>query len=264
MSKIRRAIEKANAENRLALNIYLTGGYPTKENFVKLALGILDSGADMLEIGIPFSDPLADGPVIQKSSYLALQSGVNLKLILDYVSQITRQTDKPIILMGYLNPIIKYGKDNFINDAIAAGVAGLIIPDMPLEEHVKFVNDDFKDLDVVLLTTPTSPGERINEIDKNSNGFVYCVSVTGTTGERKSFDDNIYYNLERTYKSVSKNKMLIGFGISKGEDVRKLSPYCDGVIVGSAVIRSLENSDGKDFSKTYELVKEYSIACKKE
>ena len=149
---------------------------------------------------------------------------------------------------------------SFVADSISAGVNGLIIPDLPLEEHKKFIDMRFDGLDVALLTTPTSPEDRIKEIDKYSKGFVYCVSVVGTTGMRNKFDEHVIRNLERTYKTVSKNKMMIGFGISKGEDVKTFAPYCDGVIVGSAVIKSLSEGSKED---TLNLVKELYNATKK-
>lgn len=260
MNEIRKAIIKANEENRLALSIYITSGYPTKEGFVDLALRILESGADMIEIGVPFSDPLADGPVIQKSSFEALQNGVNLPLTLGYVKAIRKKSDKPIILMGYLNPINKFGIEKFVKSALDAGVTGLIIPDLPLEEHKKIIDKRFDGLEVTLLTTPTSSESRIRDIDETTSGFVYCVSVVGTTGIRNKFDQSVLENLERTYKTVKKNKMLIGFGISKNEDVKRFQPYCDGIIVGSAVINSLANF-GVD--ATIGLVKELRNACEK-
>ena len=264
MAGIKEAIEKANNENRLALSIYLTSGYPEKEKFVNLVLGVFNAGADLIEIGVPFSDPLADGPVIQKSSYEAIQNGITPELTLNYVKKIREKTDKPLILMGYLNPIINYGVEKFVADSIEAGVNGLIIPDLPLEEHKKMIDERFKGLDVSLLTTPTSTESRIKDIDEYSEGFVYCVSVMGTTGVRNKFDESVLNNIDRTYKTVTRNKMMIGFGISKGDDVKRFAPYCDGVIVGSAVIKSLENEheNNDEYQVTFELVRELAKACK--
>lgn len=262
MKKVSTHIEKLNESGKKALSIFLTAGFPSKENFVELALTVLNSGSDMLEIGIPFSDPLADGPVIQASSQAAIENGVTLKDVFGYCETINAKTDKPIILMGYANPILKCGVKNFCKDAQSSGVSGLIVPDVPLEEYESFYADDFKNFEKILLTTPTSSDERIKEIDKRSEGFVYCVSVTGTTGARTNFDENVLKNLERTYSIVNKNKMLIGFGISTAENVKTFLPYCDGVIVGSAVIKKI--SEGKTIPEIGEFVKSLSAACGKQ
>jgi len=258
MTKISSHIEKVNQANRKALSIFLTAGFPAKENFIELALSVLENGADMLEIGIPFSDPLADGPTIQQSSQTALENGVNMKDVFSFCEKIKSKTDKPLILMGYANPIIKYGTENFCGDAMNSGAAGLIVPDVPIDEYESFYTNNFKDFEKILLTTPASSDERIKEIDKKSEGFVYCVSVTGTTGARTNFDEHILKNLERTYSLVTKNKMLIGFGISSPEDIKTFSPFCDGVIVGSAVIKKIN----EDYKALPEFVRSLSDACK--
>lgn len=239
MIRISEHIEIINAAERKALSIFLTAGYPDKSTFVELALAVLESGADLLEIGIPFSDPLADGPVIQAASQTTLEKGVTLKTVFELCEKIKSKTDKPLILMGYANPILKYGSDNFINDSINSGVAGIIVPDVPLEEYDSFYNSSYSQLEKILLTTPTSNNERIKSIDSKSEGFVYCVSVTGTTGAREKFDSSVLKNIERTYSIITKNKMLIGFGISTPENINSFKPYCDGVIVGSALIKKI-------------------------
>ena len=260
MSVIKEYIENVNLSDRKALSVYLTSGFPNKNNFVSLALKTFEAGADMIEIGIPFSDPLADGPVIQSSSKSALDNGMNLKQTLDYVAEIKNKISKPIILMGYANPVLKYGLKNFVSDSINTGVDGIIVPDVPIEEYDTFFTGDMKALDTILLTTPTSSIDRIKAIDSKSKGFVYCVSVIGTTGMRKQFDQDVLNNLKRTYSNVKKNKMMIGFGISDGRSIKTFSPYCDGLIVGSAVIKKLFNDDSA-FSQTMRLVKELSKAC---
>jgi tryptophan synthase alpha chain len=162
--------------------------------------------------------------------------------------------------MSSSNPIIHYGEKEFTSSAIESGVNGLIIPDVPLEEYDDFFKDHFELLDKILLTTPTSSRKRILEIDKKSSGFVYCVSVVGITGARNKFDEYVYENLKLTYNTIENNKMQIGFGISNQENIKRFSPYCDGVIVGSAVISSLEK-DNKEYSNTFSLVKELKKAC---
>ncbi len=298
MSYISNYIDALNKKNRKALSIFLTAGYPGKNNFVDLAKSVLDSGADMIELGIPFSDPLADGPIIQATSKLALDAGVASKDVLGYAEQISKHSDKPIILMGYANPIKKYGIANFLRDVANSGVKGLIVPDVPLEEYDLFFHSEERQsldarlpdlrnklarqeespnkkstqilhpaqstiqndkLDVILLTTPTSSEARIKEIDSKSSGFVYCVSITGTTGVKDSFDDSATDNLKRTYSLIQKNKMLIGFGISKPEDVKRFSPFCDGVIVGSRIMKSLLNVEER--KETLQIIEQLSEAC---
>lgn len=259
MSYIKDYIEKLNEKNRKALSIFLTSGFPTKNSFVDLAKQVLDSGADMIELGIPFSDPLADGPIIQASSKIALDNGIKPKDVLSFSEAITSGTEKPVILMGYANPIRKYGVENFLRDANNSGVKGLIVPDVPLEEYDFFFENGTGNLDVILLTTPTSNEERIKEIDEKSSGFVYCVSITGTTGVKEKFSHEVINNISRTRSIIKKNKMMIGFGVSKPEDVKTFSPYCDGVIVGSAVIKSLLNNENYD--ATLKLISQLSQAC---
>ena len=292
MSYISNYIDTLNKKNRKALSIFLTAGFPDKTNFVDLAKSVLDSGADMIELGIPFSDPLADGPIIQATSKLALDSGVTSKDVLSYAEQISKYSPKPIVLMGYANPIKKYGIENFLRDAANSGAKGLIVPDVPLEEYDTFFNSEESlhptnaegvplgespnimsneilhpaqsgiqndKLDLILLTTPTSSEERIKQIDAKSGGFVYCVSITGTTGVKDSFDDSTTDNLKRTYSLIQKNKMLIGFGISKPEDVKRFSPFCDGVIVGSRVMKSLLN--GEERKETLKIIERLREAC---
>ncbi len=260
MVNLKEHIQSVNDENEKVLSIFLTAGFPDKHKFVDLACKVFDAGADIIEIGIPFSDPLADGPVIQHSSHIAIQNGVSIKDVLSYTEKIKSKNDKPIVFMGYANPILNYGKNNFFRDAKQAGADGLIIPDVPLEEYDSFFEEQ-NDLDVVLLTTPTSTQDRIMEVDKRSKGFIYCVSVIGTTGIRKEFSDETLNSLKSTH-SIVKNKMLVGFGISSPDNIKQISPYCDGVIVGSAVIKKLMNGNyKKDVEETLHLIKELKKSC---
>ncbi len=260
MSKIKEHIEKLNRSGRKALSIFLTAGFPKEENFLDLARYVLESGADMLEVGIPFSDSLADGPVVQQSYHTALQNGTTLEKTIKAAETLTKEFDKPIILMGSANPVVRFGKEYFVKAALEAKVSGVIIPDVPVEEYDGFFENKFNGLDTILLTTPTSSEKRIKTIDSKSGGFVYCVSVVGITGVRNEFKEDTIKNIERTYKTVSKNKMMIGFGISKPENVKTFSPFCDGVIVGSAVIKTVMNDNNK-FEETRKLIKILSDAC---
>jgi len=259
MSFISEYIKKKNEEGDKILSIFLTSGFPDKKNFIQLALDIMEAGADMLEIGFPFSDPLADGPTIQHSSYMALQNGINIKTTFSFVDEIRKKSDKPMILMGYANPVLNYGIKNFANDAANCGVNGIIIPDVPLEEYEIFFYDAFDKLEVILLATPTTSEKRIRKIDELSQGFLYYVSMTGTTGKQILHDDEIISQLKKIAILVKKNPLLIGFGISSPEDIKMFSPYCSGVIVGSAVIKSLMN-EKSSYKKTIRLVKKLKQA----
>lgn len=244
MSFIKNHIEEINSKGRKALSVFLTAGYPDVKGFTKLAKSVLDAGADMLEIGIPFSDPLADGHVIQNSSQTAIANGVNIKKVLKFAGEISVYSSKPVILMGYANPLLNYGTTSFFMDALNSGVKGIIIPDVPVEEYDDFYKGKPKDLDAILLTAPTSDKKRIKAIDDKSEGFVYCVSMIGTTGNTNN--SPLTKIIETTCTHIKKNKKMIGFGISTPEDAIIYSPYCDGVIVGSAVIKSLKEKGIKN------------------
>ncbi len=256
MSELRNYIDEINQQNKKVLSIYLTSGFPNKEGFVDLALSVFDSGADIIELGVPFSDPLADGSVIQQSSHAALENGVTLEDVFNYASEIKKQTDKKLVLMSYLNPVTNYGIDNFVSAFKENKLSGLILPDLPIDEYGEDFKEQFDDLGITFLTTPTSSDERIKQIDELSTGFVYCVSVAGITGTRNEFGNDILPYLEKTYKLINKNKMLIGFGISKPEHIEQFKNICDGFIVGSAVIYLLKSDHS-----IFELIRKLSSAC---
>ncbi len=258
MSYIKDYINGVNTNGRKVLSVFLTAGFPKLEGFTDLAKSVLDAGADMLEIGIPFSDPLADGPIIQHSSQSALSNGVNMKMVFSFADEIAKYSAKPVVLMGYANPVLNYGLNNFFTDSVNTGISGIIIPDIPLEEYDEFYKNKPDSLDAILLAAPTSGKKRIKLIDKKSCGFVYCVSMTGTTGGENN--SSSIEKLKEIRSAVTKNKMLIGFGISKPEDIENYAPYCDGVIVGSAVIKSIRN---KNIPDTLNLIKGFSKVCSK-
>jgi tryptophan synthase alpha chain len=263
LSYISDYIQDKSRKNEKVLSVFLTSGFPHKEKFIQLALDVFNAGADILEVGFPFSDPLADGPTIQHSSFAALQDGINLQATLSFVQEIRKSSSKPVILMGYANPVLKYGVERFAADALNSGVNGVIIPDVPIDEYENFFGGYFGSLDVILLATPTTPDERIRKLDALSSGFLYYVSMTGTTGKRIRDTEGIKEQLKRVSRLINKNPLLIGFGISSPEDVKMFSPYCSGVIVGSAVIKSLMNSNG-NYEGTIALVKELkeALACR--
>ncbi|NWF88986.1 MAG: tryptophan synthase subunit alpha [Ignavibacteriaceae bacterium] len=259
MSFISDYIIRKNSYGEKVLSVFLTSGFPNKNNFTQLALQILDAGADMIEIGFPFSDPLADGPTIQYSSFRALQNGVNIKLTLSYAEQIRKKSDKPIILMGYANPLLKYGVKNFAADAVNCGVNGIIVPDVPLDEYDDFYTNAFSELDVILLAAPTTSDKRIKKIDELSKGFLYLVSTTGTTGRQIQDMEESKSLVIKVSHLVTKNPLLVGFGIKSTQDAALFAPYCNGVIVGSAIVKSLM-MDNEDFRNTLTFVKEFKTS----
>ncbi len=251
MSFIQEYIQEVNNRKEKVLSVFLTAGYPNKENFVQLAVKALEAGADLLEIGIPFSDPMADGPVIQQSSQTAIENGTTISDVFNFTAAIRKQTEKPLIAMTYANILLHYGVEKFLTDAKLAGFNGVIIPDLSVEEYHNFVPES-NELDIIMLASPTTSDERLKKIDELSSGFVYFVSVTGTTGVQQKFNDDITKKIAHA-RTIIKNKMLIGFGISRPDDIKLFSPFADGMIVGSAVIKELMRDDS-GFLHTIELI----------
>jgi tryptophan synthase alpha chain len=226
------------------LSFYCTAGYPALEDTVPLILELEGSGADMIEIGIPFSDPLADGPVIQQSSQGALINGMSIPELFSQLKDIRQKTAIPLLLMGYLNPIMQYGIRSFCRAAASCGIDGLIIPDLPLlvyEREWKSIVEEYQ-LDMIFLITPqTTPG-RIHEIDRLSKGFIYMVTSAATTGDGLAFNDSFkaYFTMVQNMKL--NNPLIAGFGISNKADFEQVCRYTDGAIIGSGLIRILEGA----------------------
>ena len=227
------------------LSVYYTAGFPSLDSTVSIAQHLANAGADIIEIGIPFSDPVADGPTIQESNKIALQNGMNLPLVLDQVKAIRKAgVDVPVILMGYLNPVLQYGMEKFLKDASKAGVDGMILPDMPLHEYQEEYQPMFeaRNLCNTFLISPTTSLERIKKIDLATKGFVYAVSASSITGARGTFTDDQIRYFERLQGLELDNPCLIGFGISNHETFSKACQYSAGAIVGSAFINLLKSS----------------------
>jgi len=225
-----------------ALGMFLTAGFPEADSTPGLVRSLEEAGADFIEIGMPFSDPLADGPVIQESSAAALKNGVTIPRILDVVREIRKSSAIPLVLMGYVNPILAYGAGRFFTDAASAGVDGVILPELPLEESVRFRSDTARNgLDYILLVAPTTPDDRLRAIDDASRGFLYCVSTTGVTGSAAKGTPDQF--LARVRKHAVRNPLLVGFGISTADGARHAAGLSDGVIIGSALIRRIAQGE---------------------
>jgi tryptophan synthase alpha chain len=230
------------------LSVYFTAGFPTLTDTEEILLQLQRSGADMVEVGIPFSDPMADGVVIQESSHQALQNGMNLDILFDQLNTIKKDIQIPIILMGYFNPIFKYGVEEFCIKCVAAGVSGLIIPDLPLEVYLDEYAALFKThgLYYIPLVTPQTPDLRIEKLGRESKGFVYMVSTASITGSRPNLENSSDYFL-RVRKILPNTPLLIGFGIQDSSSFETASKYANGGIIGTAFIKALkEVSTQKD------------------
>jgi len=236
-----------SGKNKNILSIYFTAGFP-ELNDTNVVLKALEKyGADMIEIGMPYSDPLADGPVIQNSDMRALKNGMTIKLLFDQLKSINEKINVPLILMGYLNPVLQYGFEKFCIDARATGISGIILPDLPITE---FENDYQEiliqnNLDFIFLITPETSEERIRKIDDISRAFIYAVSSSSITGRDQDMSAQKAY-FDRIKNMNLKNKVLIGFGIKDHETFTAASKYASGAIIGTAYIKAIENGDNID------------------
>jgi tryptophan synthase alpha chain len=237
------------------LNVYCTAGFPRLDSTGEVILALQDNGADIVEIGMPYSDPSADGPVIQNSSSVALHNGMTIATLFEQLTAIKEKIHLPVILMGYMNPIMQYGLEKFCRDAEVAGVDGIILPDLPMYEFESEYRQIFEryNLRFIFLVTPETSEERIRKIDGLCSGFLYAVSSSSTTGNNKAISDQEpYFKKLRDLKL--KNPILVGFGIKDRETFSAASQFTNGAIVGSAYIKALEGSGDiqsvtKDFIK---------------
>jgi len=244
-----------------ALIAYVTVGYPTIEATLKVVPLLADSGCDIIELGIPFSDPLADGVTIQKSSFHALQNGVTPRLCLELAGQLSQKVDIPLAFMTYYNPVFSYGLDKFCTSCAGAGVSGIIIPDLPPDEGSDLeAISQRQGLDLIYLLAPTSTGERIRLAAQRSRGFIYLVSVTGVTGARDRVPADLKAFVTRVRK-IATQPLCVGFGISTPEQAGQIAGIADGVIVGSRIIQLMEKDD--DFSSLAKLVRDLRTSIDK-
>ena len=226
------------------LSVYFTASYPKLNDTAEIIKTLVEEGIDLIEIGIPFSDPMADGPVIQRSSQLALENGISQKLLFEQLRDIRQVTDIPLVLMGYINPAMQFGFENLCRTASEIGIDGLIIPDIPIEEYERDYRSIVEKygLSFVPLITPETPEERVRHIDSIASGFIYMVSSASTTGVQNSFAGSKEDYFRRIQAMKLKNPTLIGFGISNKETFDSACKYAQGAIIGSAFINALNEN----------------------
>jgi tryptophan synthase alpha chain len=238
-TRIGETFKKIKRKGGKAFIPYIMAGHPSLEITKNIVLLFEECGADIIELGVPFTDPLADGPIIQRASESALQEGMTLKKVITFVKDLRQSTQIPLILMTYYNPVFKYGEEMFVKDAKDAGVDGLIIPDLPPDEAVNLIRYSKKvSLDTIFLLAPTSTPERIKKVAKASRGFIYYVPVTGITGSKLLLDGSIELYISEIRKYTDK-PVAVGFGVSTPEEASAVSRVSDGVIVGSAIVKRL-------------------------
>lgn len=232
-------------KGRDILSVYYTAGFPHLNDTIPVLHALQAGGIDMVEIGIPFSDPMADGEVIQQSSTQALRNGMSLKLLFEQLANVRREITIPILFMGYLNPIMQYGFDAFCQNCQAVGIDGMVIPDLPYEDYIK----DYKpiaekyDLKMVMLITPETSEERIRQIDANTDGFIYMVSSASTTGAQADFNEQKQAYFRRINAMQLRNPRLVGFGISNKTTFDSAAAHSSGAIIGSKFVRLLKDNN---------------------
>lgn len=231
-------------KNNNILSVYFTAGFPKFDDTVDILQVLQSHGVDLVEIGIPFSDPIADGPVIQQSNHKALQNGMSIRKLFSQLDNIRPQIHIPLVMMGYLNPVLQFGFEHFCSECNRVGIDGMIIPDLPMYDYLneyKAIADKYK-LKFIFLITPETSDERIRQIDQNTDGFIYMVSSAAVTGTKQSFDDRITY-FERINSMNLVNPRLVGFGISNKATLTTVNHYASGAIIGSAFIKILNETN---------------------
>jgi tryptophan synthase alpha chain len=265
MSRINEIFINLEKNERSALVAYITAGDPELETTKKLVLALAGSGADIIELGIPFSDPIADGPTIQKASQRALEKGTRLKDVIALVKDLRKLTQIPLVFMSYYNPILQYGIQKFTQDAVAVGLDGVIVPDLPPEEARELIPAARRTgLDTIFLLAPTSTQDRIKLVADSCSGFVYYVSLTGVTGARTKIATDVAASIKKI-KRITDKPVAVGFGISTAAQVRQVVNWgADGVIVGSAIVNLIEQNIGKKdlVNKVAKFVKELAKGTK--
>ena len=264
MSYLKSYLDDKIQNGEKILSIYLTAGFPTIDATLPYLETIAAAGADIIEIGVPFSDPLADGPTIQHASQIALKSEISLHKIFEIISDFKVKQDIPVLLMGYCNPFLQFGWENLAKSSMDSQISGFIIPDLPPEESepIRSVFQK-KEIDLIYLAAPNTPPERLLQIEHLSTAFIYAVSLTGVTGARDKLPDQTKDFLVRL-RQISKKNILVGFGISSTDTAQKLVQHCDGVIIGSAIIKLIQNSQNPADAKQqiYDFIKKIKDSLK--
>src|SRR5690348_1277295 len=234
------------------LNVFCTAGFPQLNSTLEVMKALQDNGADLIELGMPYSDPLADGPVIQASSTKALQNGMTISKLFEQLKDFRKEIHVPVVLMGYLNPLLQYGFEKFCAKAEEVGIDGLIIPDIPMYEYENEYKEIIKkyNLDFIFLVTPETSEERIKKLDELSSGFLYAVSSSSITGSDKDFSAVENY-LKRLKEMKLKNPILVGFGIKDKTTFQMACKYANGAIIGTAYIKAIENTNTEEATKKF-------------
>ena len=232
----------ANSKDQKLLSLYFCAGAPTLDSTADTILTMQDRGISMIEVGIPFSDPMADGPVIQEAATTALKNGMSLRLLFEQLKAIKEQVTIPLVLMGYLNPIMQYGIEAFCQSCVESGVSGVIIPDLPCDAYLESIKPaaDKYDLRIIMLITPETSEERIRFIDEHTDGFIYMVSSAATTGAQQSFDEQKQAYFRRINAMNLRNPRMIGFGISNKQTLESAQQNAAGAIIGSKFVQLLQ------------------------
>lgn len=231
--------------NKKLLSIYYTAGFPELNSTLPIAQKLQEAGADFLEIGFPYSDPVADGPVIQHSSQQALKNGMTLEKLFEQLQDLRKQVSIPVFLMGYVNPVLQYGVERFCEDCKKVGVTGVIIPDLPMYEYEELYQEVFEKNGIanIFIVTPQTSDERIRKIDGLSNNFIYLLSSNATTGKKLAVGNNTELYFKRVHDLQLKNELIVGFGISDNDTFTKATQYTAGAIIGSAFVNRLNETD---------------------
>ncbi|HLI07384.1 MAG TPA: tryptophan synthase subunit alpha [Ktedonobacteraceae bacterium] len=250
------AFEQAKNEGRGVIIPYFMCGYPTAQQSVELVLAAAEGGADIIELGMPFSDPLADGATIQHAGYVALEGGMTIAGCMEIARQVSARSDVPLLLMGYYNPVLAYGLERFCQDAASNGICGLIIPDLPPEESQPLQSAAYHHgLSLVFLVPPTTPNERIARIARltadGPGSFIYCVSLSGVTGSRTSLPPHLQEFIERVrgYTKEYDIPLAVGFGLSTPEHIAEVTSYAEGAVIGSALVNLIDRHEASEQAK---------------
>jgi len=247
MNKINQLFSETH-NNRKLLSLYFCAGAPTLESTCNVIMAMQRRGIDMIEVGIPFSDPMADGPVIQDAATKSLKNGMTLQTLFNQLKSIKEEVSIPLILMGYLNPILQYGIERFCEACVDSGVSGVIIPDLPFKDYLDSIKPvaDRYDLRVIMLITPETSEERIRFIDEHTDGFIYMVSSAATTGAQSSFDEQKQVYFRRINAMNLRNPRMIGFGISNKQTLQSAQANAAGAIIGSKFVTLLDQEKDAD------------------